>query len=134
MSEPRGGIDLVGHNIFPSDVYKLAPINNLIISPEDPAQVWIGELTRKIGPWRARMRSTYIRWALSINGLEVASKKYDDPRWCSTKKFVVKSLRNEDEPGPGGGDRPYPPSSRNGTERPPPKPIGRPCRCRQRSG
>jgi len=102
MSELRGGFDLVGHNIYPPDAYKLVPINNIIINPNNPADAWIGELTRKIGPWRARMRSTYIRWALSINGLDMASMKYEDPEWRSTKTFVVTSLRNEDEPGPDG--------------------------------
>lgn len=102
MTGPRGGFDLVGHNIYPPDAYNVVPINNIVINPKDPGQAWIGQLTRKIGPWRAKMRSTYIRWALSINGLDVASKKYDDPTWRSTKKFVVTSLRTEDKPRPDG--------------------------------
>lgn len=106
MTGPRGGFDLVGHNIYPPGTYKLGPIDNFIITPTEPAHMWIGELTRKIGPWRARMRSTYIRWALSINGLEVASQKYEDTTWRSTKKFVVTSLRTQGERRPDGSRKP----------------------------
>jgi hypothetical protein len=50
------------------------------------------------------MRSTYIRWALSINGLEVAAQKYASAAWQKdpNRRFIVTSLRNEDEPGPDG--------------------------------
>lgn len=91
MTGPRGGFDLVGYNIHPAETYKVGPIDNFVISTNDPDRAWIGELTSMIGPWRAKMRSTYIRWSLSINGLEVASKKYEGPEWRSTEKFVVMS-------------------------------------------
>lgn len=93
MSNPRGSADLVGHTIYPAPILP-AQTDNVIIQPKDPALRWVGELTERIGPWRARMRSTYIRWALSINGLEVASKRYDEPTWQKThKEFVISSLR-----------------------------------------
>jgi hypothetical protein len=50
------------------------------------------------------MRSTYIRWAISINGLEVAAEKYASVTWQRdpNRRFFVTSLRNEDEPRPDG--------------------------------
>jgi hypothetical protein len=98
VGDSRGSFDLVGHAIYPAPLLP-AEIDNFIIEPQDPALKWVGELTARIGPWRAKMRSTYIRWALSINGLEVASDKYADPSWQRVnKEFVVTSLRPADEP------------------------------------
>jgi hypothetical protein len=43
MSEPRGGIDLVGHNVYPVDAYKAVPINNVVITPKTPELSWGSE-------------------------------------------------------------------------------------------
>lgn len=87
--------DFVGHQKFDLAVALKndLPINNVIIDgpPEDP---WIGETTLLIGDWRARFRSTYLQWALTINGLHVAREKYQRRRFQREKgTFYVESLR-----------------------------------------
>lgn len=96
MSASRGDVDLVGHRVVSiadqiSDT--LPPINNIIVKATNSEEQWVEDATRQIGPWRAKLRSTYIRWALAINALDVAAKKYDDPQWQKTKSFAVSSLR-----------------------------------------
>lgn len=96
MSTSRGEVDLVGHRVVSvSDQISgsLPPINNIIVKATKLDEQWIEDATRQIGPWRAKLRSTYIRWALAINGLDVAAKKYDDPQWQKSKAFTVSSAR-----------------------------------------
>lgn len=99
MSYPRGAFDLVGHNIiFIPEEYigPLPPINNIVIKATNPEEQWIEDVTNQIGDWRAKLRSTYIRWSLAINGLHIAAKKYADPHWVNQHRFVVESLRPDD--------------------------------------
>lgn len=97
MSDSRGDVDLVGHNVMfvpEPNVGPLPPIDNIIVKATKPEEQWAEEAMKTIGGWRAKLRSTYIRWALAINALEVAGKKYADPDWARThKSFVVSSLR-----------------------------------------
>ena len=96
MNGPRGDVDMVGHNIFlvpEHPVGNLPPINNVIYRARKPEEQWVEDVTRRIGDWRAKLRSTYIRWALAINGLEVAANRYAEPEWGQNNKFYVSSLR-----------------------------------------
>lgn len=91
----RGKFDLVGHpHVVWSelDPKKLPTIENFIVSPEDDGLKWIEEITASIGDWRADLRSTYIRWALALNGLHVANSHYEARR-VENRKFAVQTLR-----------------------------------------
>lgn len=91
----RGKIDLVGHQHYhlpDLDPEHLPPIHNVIVKAKSPENEWIEEATRSIGNWRAIFRSTYIRWALAINGLHLASTEYrkiNEPQ----RRFGVSSIR-----------------------------------------
>jgi hypothetical protein len=96
VSNARGGVDLVGHQVVPAaavDLAHLPFVTNMIIDSSLPASRWLKEATTAIGEWRAKLRSTYLRWALSINGLEVAAKQYADSEWSRRHAFEVKSMR-----------------------------------------
>lgn len=69
------------------------PINNVIFHAENPSLKWVEETTGRIGSWRALFRSTYIGWALAINGIHVARKKYAEPDWVSRHEFQISSVR-----------------------------------------
>lgn len=51
-------------------------VTNLIHRARNPGEAWIEEATRHIGEWRALSRSTYLRWAITINACEVAESCY----------------------------------------------------------
>lgn len=89
----RGKVDLVGHVRLPAGQFPVseAPAN-IILRSDDPALAWVFETTSKIGDWRSECRSTYIRWALCINGLHVAADSYA-ARKEEAKEFVVRSVR-----------------------------------------
>lgn len=95
-------IDFVGHIKLinePFDLGNLSEAENIIIKTDQTDKKWIEETSAKIGDWRAYFRSTYIRWALSINGLHVAAEKYSETEWKKNKKFYVKSVRmNKEKP------------------------------------
>jgi hypothetical protein len=94
----RGQFDLVGHSLIKYEEIALgspAKPNNWIIAPENPDDEWARTLMRKIGEWRPTLRSTYIRWAMSINGLHVAAAKYRESK--DQKKFVVSSIRSNSD-------------------------------------
>lgn len=96
MSTARGDFDLVGHRYtFPFDPTfdPHTDTTNIVIEAKKPEDAWIEAIMRQIGLWRAKLRSTYLRWALCINGLDVAAQKYADPTWASTHSFVVRSIR-----------------------------------------
>jgi hypothetical protein len=100
MSVPRGDVDFVGHNLIPATDQAVAPtvpINNIVIKAHRPEDEWKEQAMRKIGDWRAKLRSTYMRWALAINGLEVAAARYAEPAWAARHKFTVTSLRKNGE-------------------------------------
>jgi hypothetical protein len=97
MNQTRGKTDLVDHHIFNVDGQNfgnLPPINNIIIKVDDPDDKWLEETMHLLGGWRGTLRSTYIRWALAINGLDVAADRYADNAWSSRNRFVVHSINN----------------------------------------
>jgi len=94
---PRGQFDLVEHKLIQYDEFvpgSLVAADNWIISPSNPEDEWMRSLMIMVGDWRSTLRSTYIRWALAINGLHVASDKYkliDEP----SRAFEVRSVHSE---------------------------------------
>ena len=69
------------------------PVQNFIFKTEDKNLKWIEETTIKIAEWRQIFLSTYARWALSINGLNLANEKYSSPEFYTKKQFIVTSIR-----------------------------------------
>ena len=69
-------------------------VQNIIVPAWDEASQWVQQVTEKIGPWRARIRSAYIQWAMAVNGLHTAHAHLA----LQDTAFVVHALR----PGPGG--------------------------------
>ena len=94
---PRGQFDVVGHvNITAVDAEAGVPVNNIIAYAKTDKGKWLQDATSMIGLSRAEIRSTYIRWALAINGLCVASERYRDPNWQAAHKgFFVESIRTD---------------------------------------
>lgn len=87
--------DFIGHQKFSlENIHQDAPppINNFIVEPKSDEDAWIKTTTEKIGDWRAYFRSTYIRWALALNGLHVAKDRYDSKKG-EPVGFTVDSLR-----------------------------------------
>jgi hypothetical protein len=87
--------DFIGHQKFSmDDIHKDTPppINNVIVEPKAIEDAWIKETTEKIGEWRAYFRSTYVRWALALNGLHVAKDRYDSKK-ADPVGFSIESLR-----------------------------------------
>lgn len=97
--DARGFIDVVGHPVLSAD--ELAQLtefpNNIIVSAKSELGAWVEDLTRMIGPARARFRSTYFQWALAINGLHLAAKKYESEEFQISKKFTIGGLRHSHE-------------------------------------
>ncbi len=88
--------DFVGHQYIPiNDISpdSLGSITNLIFRTDDVKLKWLELSMEQIGYWRARLRSTYISWALMINGLHVAHEKYADPEWIESNTFRISSVR-----------------------------------------
>jgi hypothetical protein len=93
----RGQFDLVGHRLLRWADFvpgTMQPANNWIVPPDDPKNEWMRSVMLMIGDWRATLRSTYIRWAMTINGLHVAAEKYRTPQ-DEAKAFHVRSLRSD---------------------------------------
>jgi hypothetical protein len=89
-------IKLIGHEIFHvagPEIKDLPKIDNIVYKAGIPELKWVEELTLNIGEWRDIMRSTYIRWAVAINGLFVAGEKYKDLKWKQNNKFQVSGFR-----------------------------------------
>lgn len=87
--------DFVGHQKFSLDdasLGDLTDIQNFIVEPTSSDDTWIKETSSKIGDWRAIFRSTYFRWALSINGLSVAQSHYQ-ARSKEPRGFTISSIR-----------------------------------------
>lgn len=88
----RGQFDLVGHALIRYDELPSVQVaSNWIITSTNPNDAWTTLLMKQIGEWRSILRSTYIRWAMAINGLHVAAAKYEAD--ASPKKFTVRSTR-----------------------------------------
>jgi len=68
--------------------------DNFIIQASTPETKWIEDLTTKIADWRGIFRSAYIKWAITINGLSVANKRYEEKSADENFLFKVHSLRN----------------------------------------
>ena len=71
----------------------MPPIDNIIYASCGVDDIWIEESTEKIAQWRATFRSSYIAWAVAINGLFAAKKRYSDPDWAAQNTFQVRALR-----------------------------------------
>ena len=90
----RGQFDLVGHTLIRyEELSNVEGANNWIVTSENSGDDWSTALMKQIGDWRAVLRSTYIRWAMAINGLYVAAAKYEAD--ASPKKFTVNSIRTD---------------------------------------
>lgn len=73
---------------------KLPNIENFIYKTDIEELKWIEHSTEFIADWRYRLRSTYTRWSLCINGLFVAQEKYSSPEWKKPERqFYVSSVR-----------------------------------------
>lgn len=91
-------IRFVGHRMYPVsgfEIESLPKIDNIVYKTDIPQLKWVEESTLKIGEWRDTIRSTYIRWAITINGLHVAADKYKDPAWKANNQFYVTGFRME---------------------------------------
>ncbi|MBU3161352.1 hypothetical protein KPL37_16715 [Clostridium frigoris] len=90
----RNSINFIPHLKFKNTEMMIPDhIDNFVFLAKKDEDKWIERSCEKIGEWRSVFRSTYIRWALCINGLCVASDKYADPTWNSKNKFTVSTLR-----------------------------------------
>ncbi|WP_276360379.1 hypothetical protein [Daejeonella sp. H1SJ63] len=69
------------------------PIQNFIFKTDETHLKWIENTTIRIAEWRQIFLSTYARWALSINGLNLANEKYTSPDFYTKKQFIVTSIR-----------------------------------------
>ncbi|SOH94751.1 hypothetical protein SAMN06273572_105175 [Monaibacterium marinum] len=63
---------------FESGDFKIEDITNIIHTSTCPEEDWIAQTTQKIGDWRDMSRSVYLRWALTINAMEVSQKYYEE--------------------------------------------------------
>jgi len=68
-------------------------VTNIIVKSDDSALAWVQSTTERFGDWRAECRSTYIRWALCLNGLDLAAKSYASRAGELDRAFIVQSLR-----------------------------------------
>lgn len=71
-------------------------VTNIIVKSDDSALAWVQSTTERFGDWRAECRSTYIRWALCLNGLDLAAKSYASRAEEVERAFVVQSLRPDE--------------------------------------
>ncbi len=68
-------------------------IDNFVIETKDESKKWIQHSMQCIHEWRSVFRSSYVHWALAINGLHSAAQKYSDVEWQGNNMFYVESLR-----------------------------------------
>lgn len=98
----RGRQDFVGHvHLSIEEVYAGAQINNIICKANTEKGAWVEKACSNIEEWRAIFRSTYLQWAIAINGIHVAANRYSDPDWQKKhKSFYATALRvdNTGEP------------------------------------
>lgn len=79
----------IGVGNFHSD--DIANINNIIVKTDNPDFRWIEEITSHIGDWRSLTRSTYLRWAMTINGLFKAEEFYK--HLPTNEEFFAQTIR-----------------------------------------
>lgn len=91
----RGDQDFVGHvHLSIEDVYAGIQFDNIICKANTEKGAWVEKACFNIEEWRAIFRSTYLQWALAINGIHVAAKRYSDPDWQKKHEcFYATSLR-----------------------------------------
>jgi hypothetical protein len=86
--------DFIGHQKFLIGDKNLPhDIKNFIIEPKTASDQWIKFTSERIGDWRASFRSTYIRWALTLNGLHVAEASYRS-RTAEPRAFTIEARRS----------------------------------------
>lgn len=86
--------DFIGHQKFLiGDTNIPQDITNFIIEPKTDSDQWIKLTSERIGDWRASFRSTYIRWALTLNGLHLAEASYRS-RAAEPKAFTIDARRS----------------------------------------
>ena len=69
---------LAPHTFYTGTLGQAGPeqITNIIHKASREEDAWIEEATRQIGEWRSLARSTYLRWAITINACELAEARY----------------------------------------------------------
>lgn len=85
-------------NIIPIETFgidNLPEINNIIFSTDKEELKWVEYCTSKIGEWRSKFRSAYIRWAISINGLHLGQEKYSKAEWKTQNQFRIDCYRTK---------------------------------------
>ncbi len=89
----RERLNFVPHHFKDWDDPTLATqkVSNFVLESKVVEEQWVVEITRRIGQWRSKSRSTYIRWALTINGLYLGEEKYG--KWGAKQRFVVHTMR-----------------------------------------
>jgi hypothetical protein len=66
-------------------------IQNWIHRTEKPEEKWIEETTETIGSWRDISRSVYLRWAITINAMDVSANYYRD--LADDRRLKTETLR-----------------------------------------
>lgn len=91
----RSRVNFVPHGFVSQDEALLAgaPVQNIVLPSGDGERAWIHAVTQKIGDWRSLSRSVYIRWAITINAVEVAAQRYES--LPAEKALSITSLRIE---------------------------------------
>jgi hypothetical protein len=64
--------------------------------------IWVHEINKVVMEFGGVFHSIFLRWAVTINGLHVATDKYSDPEWKNKGLgFAVQGIRNrKDGSGP----------------------------------
>lgn len=68
--------------------------DNVICTTDDEDKKWIEETTEAVGAWRDLCHSTYMRWAITINGMYVSSKYYEESH--GEKELMIHTIRVKD--------------------------------------
>ena len=67
-------------------------VQNIIHKADVPSEKWIEVSTENIGSWRDISRSVYMRWGITINAMEIASKHYD--KVTEDKHLRINTIRS----------------------------------------
>ena len=79
------------HRTWDDPALLMEGVTNITHKSDKPEEQWIVDTTRKLGDWRSKTRSTYMRWALAINGLLHAEEDYKS--WAEDRRFQVRTIR-----------------------------------------
>lgn len=77
-------------DVYNPQVEHITSAENIIWRTDDLAKKWIEQATERIGDYRSFVRSVYIRWAININALHIAERRY---RENSDIALAVDTLR-----------------------------------------